>query len=318
MWYFQHVRQHIAGYLAGTLPKAVHQRVETHLRDCAACREETTMLRKAQELFPSLPPKALSADFTARVIARVEDLPQEHLSRAARLNEVPERARPICWRQPLMFAAPALAVVVLVLAITLVTIHRERTIAANKPQAPNQQFARAPSPAQPGLENRLPESPADGVTPSVPSPAAPPTTPSIRNITNPSSGTASPQTNIPQAPLIPTPVVNVPAPDTGTEHSSLRPLMTQDSLIDPVHRVVRAHGLGKADVSGARGALQAKETAKRAAERNLLKALRQAHLSDTTAPDDTLAGNVPAYKIISEQQVDAQTDEIVIEAPLPK
>jgi len=56
----------------GELTPAEQQAWEAHLSECAACRQEWEALMSLDDLFQSAPAVALSEDFTARTLARLE------------------------------------------------------------------------------------------------------------------------------------------------------------------------------------------------------------------------------------------------------
>ena len=71
------VREHLEGYLSGTLDAAAQQAVEAHLAACGECRDEwETMRQLAEELRTLRPPQHMERDlpagFYARVVERIE------------------------------------------------------------------------------------------------------------------------------------------------------------------------------------------------------------------------------------------------------
>ena len=121
------MREHITGYLAGTLPPKQRDRVEAHLRECTACAEEVALLRRAKALFPALPPKPLPADFTARVMSRVAVLPQQ---------EATALPHPTLWWRPFVLPAGALAAAAIMLVILHLAPMHEQQQMAQKPTTP--------------------------------------------------------------------------------------------------------------------------------------------------------------------------------------
>lgn len=67
-------RKHHVAYLDDTLPGELLVAAERHVRECAACAEHDTAVRRGLLLARNLPPVELSADFSARLAARLDDV----------------------------------------------------------------------------------------------------------------------------------------------------------------------------------------------------------------------------------------------------
>jgi anti-sigma factor RsiW len=67
----QHVQDKLQEYLDGQLPPSEARTVEAHLAECAACQGDLALLRQVDDALATLPLLEESANFTARVMARV-------------------------------------------------------------------------------------------------------------------------------------------------------------------------------------------------------------------------------------------------------
>lgn len=77
-------QQLLTGYCAGTLDPAVAAGIENHIRECAPCRELVEAQRSVWDMLDAWKPSEVSADFDARLYARIAE----------------EQAVP-AWQQPL-------------------------------------------------------------------------------------------------------------------------------------------------------------------------------------------------------------------------
>lgn len=67
-------RKHHVAYLDDTLPGELLVAAERHVRECAACAGHDTAVRRGLMLARNLQPVELSADFSARLAARIDDV----------------------------------------------------------------------------------------------------------------------------------------------------------------------------------------------------------------------------------------------------
>lgn len=70
----RHFRQHHLAYVDDTLPGALLVAAEAHVLECPACRAQDTLVRRSLLLARNLPPVECSADFDARLEARLAEL----------------------------------------------------------------------------------------------------------------------------------------------------------------------------------------------------------------------------------------------------
>jgi len=87
----QTIQDGLEDFLAGTAGSVERVRIESHLRDCAECRQEVTQMREMSNLFVSLrspDPPAPSPGFYARVSGLIEKQQQPESFWAAFLEPV--------------------------------------------------------------------------------------------------------------------------------------------------------------------------------------------------------------------------------------
>ena len=83
-------RKHHVAYLDDTMPAVLLVESERHVRECEACAEHDTAVRRSLMLARNLPSVALSEDFERRLAARLDDV------RCGRC-EVPDDDVPFDW-----------------------------------------------------------------------------------------------------------------------------------------------------------------------------------------------------------------------------
>jgi len=108
--------ERLIGYAAGTIAPGPHLVLATHLRACAACREEVALTESVGgALLSSLPPEAMAPDALAKALARIERPEPTRPGRAAPLRpdwiEVPSLVleaalRRRRWAAPGVWVAP--------------------------------------------------------------------------------------------------------------------------------------------------------------------------------------------------------------------
>lgn len=135
----EEVKDLLYEFITGRLEHNNLTRVEGHIKDCKACRQDAKKMRHTLNLVNEVKPPPLSADFKEKVMQRIHDLPMPPKPLFQRIKE---RIQVPYIKWPLEGMVAAAAIVLLTLAIyrgltpEVKTIPREIEITATEVKNP--------------------------------------------------------------------------------------------------------------------------------------------------------------------------------------